>query len=58
MQLRLPMHRIDRTAREHAAAFWRPRFGSLPRTWIAVLIGGATRPYVFPANFARRMARR
>jgi mitochondrial fission protein ELM1 len=57
MQLGLPMHRIDRPVRERAAAFWRPRLGSLPRPWLAVLIGGPTRPYVFPGTFANQMAK-
>ena len=58
MRLDLPMHRVDRTARKSAMAVWRWRFGSLPRPWIAVLLGGATHPYVFPPAFAKDMARR
>lgn len=57
MHISLPMHGVDRAAREREAALWRPRLVSLPRPWIGVLLGGATRPYLYSLDFARRMAR-
>lgn len=42
-----------------AAAYetWRQRFAELPRPWIAVLVGGNSRPYVLDAAVAGRLGR-
>ena len=38
-----------------AAARWEPRLAALKRPWIAVLVGGAARPYRLDADTARRL---
>jgi len=54
----LPLMRIDERKIAAAAATWRPRLAALPRPLIAVLVGGATRPYAFAAPEARDLIAR
>jgi mitochondrial fission protein ELM1 len=56
LHLALPLHHPDREARARVAAEWRPRFAHLPRPWLAVLIGGSAKPFVFDVPAARRLA--
>jgi len=42
---------------EAAAARWRPRFGALPRPWIALVVGGDSSSYRLDADTARRLGR-
>lgn len=56
LHLALPLHRVDRDARNRAAAEWQGRFASLPRPRIAVLVGGSAVPFVFDVPTARRLA--
>jgi hypothetical protein len=54
VQLALPLQRVSRAALASAAAGWTPPDGQpLPRPWLAVLVGGAARPYVLDARAAR-----
>jgi len=55
MQLALPLMKADSTAIDEAAPLWKERLESLPRPLTAVLIGGATRPFVFGAAEARSL---
>ena len=53
VQLALPLQRVNPAAVAGAAAAWTPPAGQrLPRPWIAVLVGGAARPYVLDAEAA------
>jgi mitochondrial fission protein ELM1 len=56
LHLALPLHRADHEAWAQAAAEWEGRFATLPRPWIAVLVGGSAKPFVFDAEAARRLA--
>jgi mitochondrial fission protein ELM1 len=40
-----------------AATRWAPRFAHLPRPWIAVLVGGSTRPHVLDVAATEELAR-
>jgi mitochondrial fission protein ELM1 len=51
----LPLHRVTAWRLSEAAAVWAPRFGDLPRPWIAVLVGGSSGPYVFDRRAAERL---
>jgi len=51
----LPLMRIDARKLAEAEATWAPRLAALPRPLIAVLVGGATRPYAFGAAEAREL---
>jgi mitochondrial fission protein ELM1 len=54
----LPLMRIDERKLTEAAATWQPQWEGLPRPLIAVLVGGATRPYAFGAAEARELIER
>ena len=56
LHLALPMHAVDPDARRRAAAEWEPTLAALPRPWIALLIGGSAKPFVFDGAAARRLA--
>jgi len=51
----LPLHRLSADGFAAAAAAWRPRFNSLPRPWIAVLVGGDSGRYVLTATKGARL---
>ncbi len=56
LHLVLPLHTIDHEARALAAAEWAPRFATLPRPRIALLVGGTAKPFVLDVPAARRLA--
>lgn len=56
LHLVLPLQLFDPEARARAAAEWAPRFESLPRPRIALLVGGTAVPFVFDVPAARRLA--
>jgi mitochondrial fission protein ELM1 len=59
VRLALPLQRVSQAALAGAAAAWTPPAGQpLPRPWIAVLVGGAARPYVLDARVARDLGER
>ena len=51
-------HRVwpDRLAAEAEA--WRPRFAHLPKPWVALMVGGATRQRPFPVELAAELGQR
>jgi hypothetical protein len=53
----LPLMRVDEARLEAARASWRDVFAGLPRPLVAVLVGGATRPYAFGADEADELIR-
>ncbi|MEE8517310.1 MAG: mitochondrial fission ELM1 family protein [Alphaproteobacteria bacterium] len=48
-------HRVTAARLADAAGQWRGRFEHLPRPWIAVLVGGATRRRAFDARLAAEL---
>lgn len=54
----MPLHRASAQDDDAEAARWAPRFAHLPRPWIAVLVGGSTRPHLLDASAAAELARR
>jgi uncharacterized protein len=57
MRLSLPLMRTDTEAVKTAARSWEARLQALPRPLIAVLIGGATRPFRFNARTTAKLLR-
>ena len=55
LRLELPLIPVNFAAVEAARTTWEARFASLPRPITAVLVGGATQPFVFDSAVARRM---
>ena len=55
LNVALPLMRIDEQRLALAATDWQARFAALRRPVIAVLVGGATRPYTFSAQDARAL---
>lgn len=53
----LPLCDLPAAALAEAAAAWAPRLASLPRPWVAVLLGGDSGRFVFTPGKARRLAR-
>lgn len=51
-------HRVTPARLEAEAAAWRDRFAHLPRPWVAVIVGGATRRKPFPVEMAAALGRR
>jgi len=51
-------HRVTPEALIAAASEWRPKFGDLPRPWIALIVGGSTKRRRFMAKMARDLGRR
>ncbi|MCB2106714.1 MAG: mitochondrial fission ELM1 family protein [Rhodobacteraceae bacterium] len=51
-------HRFSRITREVEAEAWRNTLSGLPRPYIALLVGGATRHRPFPADYAGDLGRR
>ncbi len=54
-RLSLPLMRVDGSAVEAAVKAWHERLRELPRPLVAVLVGGATKPYRLEAEVARRL---
>jgi hypothetical protein len=55
VSLAAPLHRITAERLAEAAAAWKERLPNLPRPWIALLVGGHSRPYLLDAAAARRL---
>ena len=53
----LPLMRIDQERLNRESAHWKAHFEQLPHPVIAVLVGGATRPFVFNADSAAELIR-
>lgn len=51
-------HRVRPARLEAEASIWAPRFAPLPKPWIAVIVGGATRKRPFPPEMAAELGRR
>lgn len=51
-------HRVTSTKLAEAAELWRPRFAHLPRPWVALVVGGATRRRPFTAAMAAELGAR
>lgn len=51
-------HRVTPARLIQAADVWRDRFAGLPRPWVAVIVGGATRQKPFTAAMAALLGRR
>lgn len=49
-------HSLTRKALDATGAGWRDRFEGLPRPWIALLVGGATKRKSFPLSLGARLA--
>jgi len=50
-------HRVTAARLAEAARQWQGRFDSLPRPWIAVIVGGSTKRRAFGADMARELGR-
>lgn len=55
MPLELPLLYGNAAATAAAVPQWQPRFMSLPRPWIALLVGGSVTPLILNGEVARRM---
>ena len=51
-------HRVTPGRLAAEAAIWQPRLAHLPRPWVAVIVGGATRRRPFPVEMAQGLGRR
>lgn len=51
-------HRVTQQRLEAEAAIWQPRLVHLPRPWVAVIVGGATRRRPFPVEMAMALGQR
>lgn len=51
-------HRVGPARLTEEAKRWEPAFAALPRPWIAVIVGGATRQRPFPVDMAEDLGRR
>lgn len=51
----LPLMQVNEAAVHAAAETWQPRWADLPRPLIAILVGGPTNPFVYPASVADRL---
>jgi hypothetical protein len=58
VRLELPLIPVNFDAVDAAGAAWAARLAHLPRPLTAVLVGGATQPFVFDAEVARAMLAR
>lgn len=52
-----PLVGLDQQALAQAAEAWRPKLAHLPRPWIALLVGGQSKPYYLDAETAARIGR-
>jgi mitochondrial fission protein ELM1 len=57
VSIALPLMRIDRDRLAREAAAWRAHFDARRRPLVAVLVGGATQPFVFDAGSALELIR-
>jgi hypothetical protein len=57
LETTLPLMRIDAARLDAARETWRATFDALARPVVAVLVGGATRPFVFGADEASELLR-
>jgi len=57
LNVSLPLMRIDKERLQREAVQWQSHFDSLARPVVAVLVGGATRPYAFDAGDADELLR-
>jgi uncharacterized protein len=55
MTIGLPLMRVDPERIASEAALWAPAFASLPRPWVAVLLGGPTGPFRFDDKLVERV---
>ncbi len=55
IRVSLPLMRIDRQRLAREAAHWQAHFAQRAHPLIAVLVGGATQPFVFDADSAREL---
>lgn len=51
-------HRVTPAKLATAAELWAPRFAALPRPWVALIVGGATRRRPFPVELAADLGAR
>lgn len=51
-------HRVSAERLAAEAEAWRPRFAALPRPWVGLIVGGATRKRPFPPEMAAELGRR
>lgn len=58
LNIGLPFIRMDTNAIVAAAKLWKPRFDTLPRPLIALLVGGQTSPFLFNARVAKQLIER
>ncbi len=56
LHIDLPLHKVIPEKLRAAAAHWEPKLKHLPRPWTAVLVGGASGPYSFNTEAAKRLA--
>lgn len=52
----LSLHKINVEKLHAAASLWHPRLMHLPKPWTAILVGGASGPYSFSVDAAKRLA--
>lgn len=57
LNVSLPLMRVDQERLHREAAQWQSHFAARARPVIAVLVGGATRPYTFAASDATELLR-
>ncbi len=53
----LPLHDVTPDRLSAETVRWQPRLGTLPRPFTALLVGGASGPYLFTPASARRLGR-
>jgi uncharacterized protein len=53
----LPLHRVTDLESDNAADYWKPQLQSLPRPWIAVLVGGDSGRFVMTAEKGARLGK-
>lgn len=51
-------HRVTAERLAAEGELWRPRFAHLPRPWVGLIVGGATRKRPFPPPMAAELGRR
>jgi uncharacterized protein len=55
MTIGLPLMRVEPGRIASEAALWAPAFATLPRPWVAVLLGGPTGPFRFDESLVERV---
>ncbi len=58
LRLDLPLMRPDEAAIGKAVTLWRERFSTMQRPMFALMVGGATKPFVFDEKVARELTAR